>query len=192
MVCLDEVHLFLDHGSDFRTEIPDLKPCLFDIVRVGESTTELRALVLSMTATAQLEIREQYKQNTGLELIDNNIHWPSANEMSRRNVMMTVSMGEKSFDRFKKKLLPIVSNTEAKAIFYTNTRDRANGVCEKLESLLDEKNTTADIDVVCVEGNLTREQKFHNIREFTKDDEVGGWAPRLLVATSGVANCGLD
>jgi len=61
-----------------------------------------------------------------------------------------------------------------------------------LESLLDEKNTTADIDVVCVEGNLTREQKFHNIREFTKDDEVGGWAPRLLVATSGVANCGLD
>ena len=189
MVCLDEVHLLLDHGSDFRTEIPDLQPSLFDILRVDESTTNLRALGLSMTATAQIDIREQYKQITGLELVDNNIHWPSAKEMTRRNVRMTVFLGEKSIDRFKKMLLPIVSKTDAKAIFYTNTRARANSVCEKLESWLDEKSTTADIDVVCVEGNLTREQKFHNIREFTMDRVVDGFSARILVATS---NCGLD
>ena len=47
MVHLDEVHLFLDHGSDFRAEIPNLKPCLFDTLRVDESRTTLKALVLA-------------------------------------------------------------------------------------------------------------------------------------------------
>jgi hypothetical protein len=56
---------------------------------------------------------------------------------------------------------------------------------------LDEDDSLYEVDIVCLVGTLTKEQKAHHIRTFVQGSS-DSFNPQLLVATSGAANAGLD
>jgi hypothetical protein len=77
-----------------------------------------------------------------------------------------------------------------KFIVYSNRCTKIETVEQKLASFLNLTDGFCKIDVVCLVGTLTKEQKAHYIDIFVHGSP--GYCPRFLHATSGAANAGID
>jgi superfamily II DNA helicase RecQ len=77
MVCVDEVHLFVQFGLRFRAEFLHLKRLLFlpMVVSNNQSITVTQAPILFMTATADLVMLRQLERITGYRFQESNIFW---------------------------------------------------------------------------------------------------------------------
>ena len=84
-----------------------------------------------------------------------------------------------------------------KIIVYTNSTLQSNELASKIRGHLDDTGLPGD--VIHVDGDLFKEQKFHNITIFLQHGKINNpkdpsnpLDPRILVATSGAANAGID
>jgi hypothetical protein len=197
LVAVDECHLFCDFGLSFRSEFFALKSILFD---------HLSGVipVLFMTATASRKTVDQLTTLTGLCFsIPRDILWPSHHTgVARRQIYVQLMINDSplKFLRLQCTQMLTPQNHRHKIICYTNSLSRSRKYHKELQDLFDEGGI--DADVVLVNGGLFKEQKFHNTNTFLGDDleepdieRVGhtlSFKPRVLVATSGAANAGLD
>ena len=86
-------------------------------------------------------------------------------------------------------------NTKDKVIVYSNSLVKVRSFHGSCERRVDEVGTDAnrlhEVDVVELTGPLTVEQKAHHLAMFM-DGTDNGYTPRILVATSGASNAGID
>jgi superfamily II DNA helicase RecQ len=192
MVCVDEAHLYVMHGLYFRPKFFKLKEILFDKMKNSNIP------VVFMTATATKDMIGHIKQLSGLEILSENITWPSSEGIQRRDVIVEVCWKEQVIRDFKDLAGDILRSTEfTKIIVYTNSKALSNELASKIKGHLN--NTGLPGDVIHVDGDLFKEQKFHNIAIFLHHGKIGNpkdplnpLDPRILVATSGAANAGID
>jgi superfamily II DNA helicase RecQ len=192
MVCVDEAHLYVMHGLYFRPKFFKLKEILFDKMKNSNIP------VVFMTATATKDMIGHIKQLSGLDILSENITWASSEGIQRRDVIVEVCWKEQVIRDFKDLADNILGSTEfTKIIVYTNSKALSNELASKIRGHLN--NTGLPGDVIHVDGDLFKEQKFHNIAIFLHHGKIGNpkdplnpLDPRILVATSGAANAGID
>jgi superfamily II DNA/RNA helicase len=112
--------------------------------------------------------------------------------MRHRHVRIVTTYTDRPYSVFQKEVGPYLLTypAEAKFIVYSNRRTKIKTVEQKLASFLDSTDGFSKIDVVCLVGTLTKEQKAHYIDIFVNGSP--GYCPRFLLATSGAANAGID
>jgi superfamily II DNA helicase RecQ len=192
MVCVDEVHLYVMHGLHFRPQFFQLKDILFDKMKTYPIP------VVFMTATATEEMIQNVKRLSGLSISRSNTNWPCYDGIQRRDVLVEVQFKQHVIRDFKELASDILPKTEfAKMILYTNSKFNANELAAKIREYLDAEDLPGDI--VLIDGDLFKEQKFHNIKKFlhrgkieNPKDPSNRFDPRILIATSGAANAGID
>jgi Superfamily II DNA helicase len=185
-IVIDEIHLVSQFGSSFRKEFLALKDILF--AKVSTITP-----VLLLTATCNNWIYESLQQILGITI--NQIHWPSALEMKHRSVAMSVTYGTKSTSFITKKLKKdLMAGDHYKVLVYSNSRVQILDIAEKLKSnFIDSDESLSDFRLVTLVGTMTKEEKASYIRLFVCN-ETHPISPRIriLCATSGVGNAGID
>jgi superfamily II DNA helicase RecQ len=192
MVCVDEAHLYVMHGLYFRPKFFKLKEILFDKMQNSNIP------VVFMTATATEDMIGRIKQLSGLDILQENITWPSSEGIQRRDVMVEVCWKEQVIRDFKDLAGSLLESTEyTKTIVYTNSKLQSNELASKIRGHLNDTGLPGD--VIHVDGDLFKEQKFHNITIFLQRGKISNpkdpsnpLDPRILVATSGAANAGID
>jgi superfamily II DNA/RNA helicase len=143
-----------------------------------------------MTATCSSRIQHVIQQLTGIPYIYPN--WPVPAQMRHRRVRIIVAYTDRSFAALKKDVVPRLLSypPQAKFIVYSNSCSKIEKVEIKLADCLDSNDDFSKIDIVCLVGTLTKEQKAHYIDVFVNGSP--GFNPRFLVATSGAVNAGID
>jgi len=184
LVAFDEIHLFHHFGLSFRNEFNEIK----DIIDGNKIPT------LLMTATCTETIKKSVA--TMLQLKITHQFWPSCEGMRHRTVALNVSYSSRPFHNIWKKMqTTLMQNKKNKLIIYSNSLSKVRSFCRSCEKKLDEVGTEENklhkIDVVELTGPLTVEQKAHHLANFMgeADEEYN---PRILVATSGASNAGID
>jgi superfamily II DNA helicase RecQ len=198
MICLDELHMLLLHGLQFRVIVSEVLKDIFDPLHVKNGTprpNELKIPVLCMTATAdKTMITEWMPLVTGLSILTSkNVHWPFAAEMNRRSVFFHLKYIERGTQHFKDTIGPnkFLQNNK-QSIFYTTFPSRAEQVTIDLKKWMDKHNLPGD--VVAVHGKLDKEQKFYYTRLFTgtQDSSADPTFKCLILVATNAANAGID
>jgi hypothetical protein len=198
---IDECHLYASFGVEFRREFVALRECLFQHVQQAEYSIP----VLFMTGTGSRPMIGELEQLTGLVFsIEDNVKWPiMPSAFSRRNVTLGIKFDSTPLRLVKAKLRTLDDAMEkTKMIVYTNSVKRSHTIHTNSRTLMNSELISGD--VLIVNGTLFREQKSHNTQIFSGPDltetiqnEDGSesqlhFNPRVLVATAGAANAGLD
>ena len=148
-----------------------------------------------MTATCSKFIESNVQEMFGIEL--NRTHWPSPVEMMHRSVGIHLSYTSRPFQYVSKTIkkdLAVHPSLPNKVIVYSNRRIRVFNFVEKLEKLLDMDDDFKKVDILTLVGTLTKEEKAEYIRLFVNGSakENCSLDMRVLCATSGVGNAGID
>ena len=199
---LDEAHLFATFGTTFRKEIVALRPFSFDLLRCSALDNSLTKVpILCLTASGDEPIVDSLQLLTGIAFnFAKNILWPTdpAQVSRRSNLFMEVIYQEHPMRPIKTVLRRIlVPGNKKKTIVYTNSLSKSNRLLTQIQEVIDAEELSGDM--VLVNGDLFREQKFHNIQTFCGEDlhdSVDGtimhFHPRVLLATAGATNAGID
>jgi hypothetical protein len=100
LICLDEVHLYVNFGLMFHHDFLKLKNTLFEWVQTqplsNGSNSLLMIPLLLMTATWNLELELIFSLMTGVHHPQQNLYvWASAKEMRRHQNGITMIAGQK-------------------------------------------------------------------------------------------------
>jgi hypothetical protein len=114
MLCIDEVHLFVQFRLTFCQEFALLQPVLFKKLRVQVSRPSAKLSrfhttvpVLFMTATCNQTMVEKIEKLSGLRFHhSSSIFWPSADAMHHWNVCLLVAYTTYPLTTFKKLVCP--------------------------------------------------------------------------------------
>jgi superfamily II DNA helicase RecQ len=186
MLCVDEVHLFVQFRLTFRQEFAQLQSALFKKLRVKASPSadpsraHTSVPVLFMTATCNKTMLDQIELLSGLRFdCSNNIFWSTADTMKHRNVCVRVSYTSYPLTSFKKLVGPALQGSRLqKFIWYANNCVTIKRHTETLGMWIDSQGFQSDI--VSVTGAQMKEQKFHHTNIFAATN-----LPNLaLLATS--------
>ena len=187
MIVVDEIHLFAQFGRSFRSEFNDLKTKLF--LKVPKKT-----IMLFLTATCTKRIKSSFEKCIGVNIT--HTHWPSATQMIDRKVSLFVTYSSRPFSNMSKSIaLMLKDNTEfenSKFIVYSNVRSRIKDVKEGLSRFFDKDDQLFETDVMCIHGQLSKEEKSRYTQIFLDPEVEHDKAIRVLCATSGVGNVGID
>jgi superfamily II DNA helicase RecQ len=190
MTVMDEVHIASQFGSTFRTEFKMLKRKFYSQLPACCNTN------IFMTGTCTLAIVHNFETLFGVKI--NCTHWPKHNDMRHRSVGIILKYTSAPMNDIKKVIDTTMKGRSAsqsrKIIIYSNMRDKIVQLGKKVEDYLEIDEATYPIDLVILHGHLTRKQKASYLKRFvnvtnttTIDHDV-----RILCATSGVANAGID
>ena len=188
LVVVDEIHLVAHFGSSFRKVFQVLKSKLFMAIKSPIP-------MLFLTATCSTYITSTLQTMFGIQF--NGVHWPDAANMKHRKVKVILQYTSRAFQyvssNIKSSLAPHPTLPN-KVIVYSNRRTRIENFAEKLEALLDKDPIHRSIDVLTLVGTLTKEEKAANIRLFLNGSVIDTSTTdvRVLCATSGVGNAGID
>ena len=203
LVCIDEVHLFVQFAITFRPSIISLKSLLFDLLHSthasNNNTQQLTVPVLFMTATFNEKMKELLTKITGLKIRKECIFWSGASSFSRRNICMNVTLTVYKMKVIKEEIIKHLRNDEKrKAIIYSNVSSQVTSMREKIDTWLDNPDSIEG-DTIVINGELTSEWKLISSELFTKEcsnlqDQIkkNEFVPRILLATSGCIGAGLD
>jgi superfamily II DNA helicase RecQ len=191
-VAVDEIHLFVLFARSFRQEFAWLKPYLFSKLQSRGSTSRTTVPVLFMTATCNESILNKVELLSGLTFHVANIFWPQPKGMRHRNVSFDITYSSRPLGLIQPALKKLLNeNDTSKYIIYSNRRGKIEGIHSKLSLWLD-CNDFHLVDTVSLVGTLTPEQKSHHIKAFVNSAVDDDFHPRILTATSGAANAGID
>jgi hypothetical protein len=191
-VSVDEIHLFVHFARSFRQEFAWLKPYLFSKLQARGSAMRTTVPVLFMTATCNETILENVELLSGLKFHQANVFWPPPSGMRHRNVIFDVLYSSRPLAVIQPRLKKMLAtNATSKYIIYSNRRLKIETIHSKLSLWLD-CNDYQSVDLVSLVGTLTPEQKAHHIKAFVSGVVNSDFHPRVLCATSGAANAGID
>jgi hypothetical protein len=148
-----------------------------DIVLVAVSVCVLLGVTYMVIVSHRANRREHrrvlqlFTKLTGLAIsTDSNVFWPIGPDMSRRELNICVEYTTNPMEKFKKQCSDLLEeNDTTKVILYTDSRFAS----EKYQkSIVDWMDVTGyHGDVILINGSLTKEEKFHRSRLFSKKDE---------------------
>jgi hypothetical protein len=169
-----------------------LKEILFD------KTKNSNIPVVFMTATATEDMIGRIKQLSGLDILPENVTWPTSEGVQRRDVVVEVRWKEQVIRDFKHLAGSLLESTDfTKIVVCTNCKPQSNELASKIRGHLNDTGLPGD--VIHVDGDLFKEQKFHNIKMFLHHGTIANPKepanpsdPRISVATFGAANAGMD
>ena len=197
LLCIDEVHLFVDFGLTFRKHFTILKEKLFNLLIVHDSSI-LKIPVLYMTATFNYQKLQYLIKMTGINVLPQNVFWGDFNSFQRRNIYISSSYTNQIMKKLKSSLeTSLLIAPTNKAIIYSNTAVKAIGLRNKVDNWLDSvSNLPGDTAVVI--GDQETELKFAYTTSFTTKhsqetiNDINRFSPRILIGTSGCIGAGLD
>jgi hypothetical protein len=191
-VAVDEIHLFVHFARSFRQEFAWLKPYLFSKLQARGSSARTSVPVLFMTATCNESIMKSVELLSGLTFHVSNIFWPPPSGMRHRNVLFDICYSSRPLGIIQPRLKLLISTNEnSKFIIYSNRRVKIEAIHSKLSLWLDTHNLHM-VDTISLVGTLTAEQKALHIKTFVNSGVDSDFHPRILSATSGAANAGID
>ena len=191
-VVVDEVHLFTHFGRTFRDEFNQLKDGLFS--KLPQSMP-----MLFLTATCTLSIDVAFQTMIGKSITHREWPIPSIMAFGNRRTAINVSYSSRPYSNMFKSIAVIQKEIEElelpkKVIVYSNAKKRIRQIEDKIGEDLDEDDDLHMIDIIEVDGALTKVEKAFYIQEFLDPvTETNGIdLNRILVCTSGVGNVGID
>ena len=195
MVVLDEVHLYSMHGQTFRECIRYLTNAFF--AKVFASGNTYTPLFLSMTATMTIPLLNTFSSLTSFDWNSKSHQlWAPFSSFRQRYIKMTFDVtGDIKQVAFPRLVTHLVRNKDSYAAMYVNFKQEcltwAGDLQKKLAvALLDDENERK-IDIIQINGDMDKEEKFRFIRLFTGDEVMPGTNPQVLCATAA-ANTGVD
>ena len=208
MVTVDKVHLFVHSGLTFRKEFMYLTSKLLSKLRCGTTNNYSKKYstvpILFMTATCTKFIVKRVELMIGFTIDKSvNVFWPGPLGMDHRQVFLDVQYTTQALLAFKSKAGPcLTDDLVEKYIVYSNTRATIKQITPKLCDWVDGEGFK--VDILTIVGSLLQEQKFYHIQVFMKSnvpnvellencrEESRPFNPRILTATSGAANAGIN
>ncbi len=185
---MDEVHLASQFGSTFRDEFKSLKLKLYNELPPCCKTN------LFMTGTCTLSIKRTFENLFGVQI--NSTEWPKHDEMQHRSVGIKLQYSSAPMNTIKalinKTMKGRLASNSKKIIIYSNMRDKIIQMGQKIEDYLDTDQSTFLIDLMVLHGHQTRNQKASYLNLYVADGPNISHDVRILCATSGVANAGID
>ena len=151
--------------------------------------------MLFLTATCTKRIKSSFETTTGVDIT--HVYWPSAVEMADRKVSLFMSYSSRPFSNMSKSIALMLTEENSqfpnsKFIVYSNVRSRIKDVKEGLCLLFDKDDKLFETDVMCIHGHLSKEEKARYTQIFLNPEVEDDESIRVLCATSGVGNVGID
>ena len=84
IVCIDEIHLFVEFGLGFRYEYLQLKEKLFN--KLVETNETLKIPIILMTATFNKEYLKLLESMIGIKIKLEHTFWASSNQFKKRHI----------------------------------------------------------------------------------------------------------
>jgi superfamily II DNA or RNA helicase len=197
LLCIDEVHLFVDFGLTFRKNFLLLKEKIFKLVTTNNDSC-LKIPILYMTATFNIQKLHFLKQLTGINVLSQNIFWGDYISFQRRNIYISTTYTNQSMKKLKLAIQScLLTSNKNKCIVYTSTAAKAQSYKNKTDDWLDSINTIPG-DTGIVVGDQETELKHAYSTEFTTTNtehailDERKYTPRILFGTSGCIGAGLD
>ena len=206
LVVMDEIHIITAFGSTFRKDFGMLKHTFL-------SKLNKDCPMLFLTATCTADIRHSFEKLMQLHI--SKWQWPNADEMAHRSVSIHTHYTTKPFSVVMKTFKSVISNPSSdydsestsdsasisnfqpnlpnKVIVYSNTREKILNFAESVKKKMNADNVLKTIDVISLVGTLTKDEKAEFVRIFINgSSKHTDLKVRLLCATSGVGNAGID
>ena len=188
MVVMDEVHIACQFGNTFRGEFRFLKTMLYS------KLPNCCKIKLFMTGTCTKPILTQVEQLFGIRIT--NRHWPTHEDMRYCSVSITLTYTPLNLNVIKSTLGILLKRATRdepqKAIIYLNMRNKIIPFGSKLGGFLNADGDLYKIDYIVIHGQLSQEEKAGYLKRFVADSSDRKHDIRVLLATSGVANAGID
>ena len=190
LVAIDEIHLYTMHGKSFRDSIRHLNACFFSIVF---QQGKWHPLFLAMTATMTQSLLHHFSTLTSVDWsLPSRQLWLSAFEFCQRYIYMSLQVtGDIGQISYPMLLSHLSANPSSYAAVFVNFKSECVKWAEVLEEQLAEKAMTMTIDVLQINGDMDKHEKFAYIRLFTGDLRMMDFFCRILLATAA-ANTGID
>ena len=188
-IVFDEIHLAVHYGKTFRKEFGQLKGKLFN--RMPSQIP-----MLFMTATCTASIASSFESLMGIKFDAKD--WPTSIGMMHRSVRIeakyTTCPAALVKKAIREPLRPVPANPDLpnKVIVYSNSRRKIVQFSEQLGEEFDHHDDLQDYDIITLVGTLKRQQKAMFITKFINMADSDDFKPRVLCATSGVGNAGID
>ena len=186
---VDEVHLYSQHGSSFRSELRLVGEEFLKPVFGGEQARgRFRPFFLALSATVSLTDLTTFGALTGVGFPHKYRMWGDFHHFAMPNCHLGIRIGSeytRSLDIIRRHL----QNNDSAAFAFTNGRALSFHLVSGLEGKLDSHGIAAD--VVHIHGKLRLEDKMNFSKLYCRKIHVPDYDPRVLVATSA-ADLGID
>lgn len=195
IVCMDEVHLHVQHGEAFRTECRLLTGAFFRVV-FHRQDRPCSVLFLGTSATIPQSYTCSIARLTTLRFAPRAVIRGDPEEFRQREIEMTQRACLRA-DYVKTGLLEAVRHFQAsergKAAIFTNSRARSHDIARALERKIDEAGMERPVDLMHIHGALLSSEKFWRVRLFCHPPAANELDANLraLVGTAAV-NVGID
>ena len=208
LICIDEVHLFIEFGLSFRKDFLSLREKLFNKLIVNNTVlsndttgigTPLKIPFLCMTATCNMQLLHLLQKMTRITFSHRQLHWSNKDEFKKRHICITLNYTNQ-FKRYSKIYLKayLKNDIKGKAIICGNVAKRLTGLEDDVRILM-----TSPIDgfpgtTVLVIGSEDSIRKQLYTLAFTKTwstseiEDSSIFTPRVLLGTSGCIGTGID
>ena len=197
LICIDEIHLFVDFGCTFRTSFQLLNNKLFSKLRINNTTSTVPLLL--MTATFNYPLLRLLEKMIGFKVTPPNIFWADIKSFQKRHINIKISYSMQHYNIMKQNVFnELKNNSTHKCIIITSTAKQACESQDTMDSWLNIDNKLVG-DSVLVVGSRDTELKFAFTTAFTMckfdakiPNENNELKPRFLIGTSGCIGAGLD
>jgi superfamily II DNA helicase RecQ len=191
-VFLDEVHLYVEHGSSFRDDISNLKETFFSKLFPANNRL-VHPSFCAMSATFTKKHQNNLHKLIGFSMPPRGIRWALADDFCRREIDIRFSVSDdftsSGLTPFFKDIV-VVSDASIKGIVYCNSVKDAINQLKKINGMLDNAVDFVG-DAIIIHGQQNKIEKFINTKVFLGQVDKSSLTPVILVATSA-ANCGID
>ena len=184
------MHHLTHFGRTFRNDFNDLKDGLF-------LKLPLTMPMLFLTATCTHAIDVAFQSMIGKSITHREWPIPSVMAFGNRRTAIQVSYSSRPYSNMFKLIAAIQKEDvelelPKKVIVYSNAKERIRRIEDKLGEDLDEDDDLHLIDIIEVDGALTKVEKSFYIQEFLDPENEALDLNRILVCTSRVGNVGID
>ena len=208
LICVDEVHLFVEFGLSFRKDFLLLRHILFNKIisfnnassnTISGTRTILKIPLICMTATCNMQLLKLLQKMTNITFSHRHLYWSNKSDFQKRHITISIRYTNQ-FKRYTKEYLKkyLTHDISWKAIICGN-------VAKKLSTLQDDVRIwmTSPSDgfagtTVLVVGTEDAIRKQLYTIAFTKKsstediEDSSKFTPRVLLGTSGCIGTGLD
>ena len=100
LLCIDEIHLFVDFGCSFRSSFQKLRTTIFNLFRVNDD--ECTIPLLLMTATFNIRLQSLLEKMIGFRIMPQNTFWAPLEAFKKRHIRICFTYSTQYFNLTKR------------------------------------------------------------------------------------------
>ena len=206
LLCIDEVHLFIEFGLSFRRKFLNLRNIVFNklIKRninndIQSNTTTLKIPIVCMTATFNTNLLQLLQQMTNITFNHRRFFWSPSHLFKKRHIHISIKYSSQYKKVIKDNLYLFLKNDiKSKAVVCSNTAKKVTELQDDVRRWMTcptdgYVGTTALVvgkeDVV---RKLLYTVAFTNTWTIDEINNTSKFTPRVLLGTAGCIGAGLD